>query len=184
VVSRRVAVLLLIGLVLIMGCSRSPEAKKARYLERGDRYFKQEKYREATLEYRNALRIEENNAHAVRQLGLAHYQTGEMGQAYRYLLRAQQLTPDDLDVRQKLGTIYLLGAKPNEAREQAEAILDLPGQAKPLVILASLYLRKNDAVTAERYLRGAVSQEPKSVEAHGALANLLSRQARQRAGRE
>ena len=180
--SRRVAVLLLIGLVLITGCSRSPEAKKARYLERGDRYFKQEKYREATLEYRNALRLEENNAHAVRQLGLAHYQTGEMGQAYRYLLRAQQLTPDDLDVRQKLGTIYLLGAKPNEAREQAEAILqrdpknleallllagvartpqeidgvvarlekvrqDLPGQAKPLVILASLYLRKNDAVT-------------------------------------
>lgn len=201
------AVLLFIGLALVMGCSRSPEAKKARYLERGDRYFKQEKYREATLEYRNALRLEENNAHAVRQLGLAHYQTGEMGQAYRYLLRAQQLTPDDLDVRKKLGTIYLLGAKPNEAREQAEAILqrdpknleallllagvartpqeidglvarlekvrqDLPGQAKPLVILASLYLRKNDAVTAERYLRGAVSQEPKSVEAHGALANL------------
>src|SRR5260370_39599958 len=82
--SRKMAVLLLIGLVLITGCSRSPEAKEARYLERGDRYFKLEKYREATLEYRNALRIEENNTHALRQLRLAQYQTRAKGQAYRH----------------------------------------------------------------------------------------------------
>ncbi len=204
---RRTAVLLLVGLALITGCARSPEAKKARYLERGDRYFKQEKYREATIEYRNALRIEENNPHAVRQIGLAYYETGEMGLAFRYLLRAQQLTPDELGVRQKLGTIYLLGGKPDDARAQAEAIVqkdpknleallllagaartpeeidgviaklekvrgDFPGQAKPLVILASLSLRKSDAARGERYLREAVTQEPKSVEAHVALANL------------
>ena len=45
-IARVGTVFLMIALVLA-GCSRSPEAKKARYLERGNRYFKQEQYREA-----------------------------------------------------------------------------------------------------------------------------------------
>jgi len=43
------------------GCMRSPEAKKARHMERGDRYFAREQYREAILEYRNVLRYDERN---------------------------------------------------------------------------------------------------------------------------
>jgi tetratricopeptide (TPR) repeat protein len=82
---------LLVLLVLLGGCARSPEARKARHLERGDGYFKAEKYREAILEYRNALRIEGTHGHATRQLGFAHYELGELGQAYRYLLKARDL---------------------------------------------------------------------------------------------
>ena len=55
---RRWGPLLLVMLLVAAGCARSPEAKKARYLNRGDSYFKKEQYREAILEYRNALRIE------------------------------------------------------------------------------------------------------------------------------
>ena len=39
-------VILLIALTLVAGCARSPEAKKARYLERGERYFQKEQYRD------------------------------------------------------------------------------------------------------------------------------------------
>ena len=53
--------LVLLTLLLTVGCARSPEAKKARYLERGERYFQKEQYREAIIEYRNALRIDGNN---------------------------------------------------------------------------------------------------------------------------
>src|SRR6059036_3066302 len=83
------------GLLLAAGCARSPEAKKARYLQRGDRYFQKEQYREAILEYRNALRLDEKNPRAVRQLGLAHFRLAEIGQALRYLLKAQEQSPDD-----------------------------------------------------------------------------------------
>src|SRR5882672_9491963 len=75
---RGVLILLVVALTLATGCARSPEAKKARFLERGDRYFKQQQYREAVIEYRNALRIDGNNPQAIRQLGLAHYQLGEL----------------------------------------------------------------------------------------------------------
>src|SRR2546428_13650516 len=87
--------LLIMGLLVAAGCSRSPEAQKARYLERGDKYAAREQYREAILEYRNVLKYDSSNARAIRQLGLAHYQLGELGQAYQYLLKAQQLTSDD-----------------------------------------------------------------------------------------
>jgi tetratricopeptide (TPR) repeat protein len=121
---RRGALLILVVMSLIAGCSRSPEAKKARHLERGDRYFQQEKYREAVLEYRNVLRIDSGNAQAIRQLGLAHYQLGEMGNAGRYLLRIQELEPENLEARLKLGSLYLLGGRPEDAVREAEFVLE------------------------------------------------------------
>ena len=92
---RRWAPLLLVVLVVATGCTRSPEARKARYLERGDAYFKKEQYREAVIEYWNVLRIDQNHPRAIAQIGLAHFQLGEATQAFRFLLRAQELTPDD-----------------------------------------------------------------------------------------
>src|SRR6267143_778052 len=109
---------LVIGLLVAAGCSRSPEAKKARHLERGDKYAAQEQYQEAILEYRNVLRIEPANERAIKQLGLAHYQLGELGQAFRYLLRAEELAPDAPDVRAKLARIYFLGGNADEARRE------------------------------------------------------------------
>src|SRR5439155_8519769 len=117
------AVGVVVGLLLAAGCARSPEAKKARYLERGDRYFQKERYRDAILEYRNALRLDASNPRAVRQLGLAHFQLAEIGQALRYLLKAQEQSPDDLDVRLKIGAIFHGIGKMDEARQEAEFVL-------------------------------------------------------------
>src|SRR5436305_382165 len=94
--------LLMVALLIIAGCSRSPEAQKARYLERGDKFAAREQYHEAILEYRNVLKYDSANARAIKQIGVAHFQLGEAAQAFPYLLKAQQLTPDDLEVRLKL----------------------------------------------------------------------------------
>src|SRR3989304_10324932 len=115
--------LLVIGLLVVAGCARSPEAKKARHLERGDRYFSRQQYREAVIEYRNVLQLDGKNVQATRQLALAHYQLGELGHALRYLLKSQELEPDNAAVRLKLGTMYLLGRQPEKAREQAGFVL-------------------------------------------------------------
>src|SRR5215470_16670379 len=111
-------ILLAVELLVVAGCSRSPEAQKARYLERGDKYVAREQYREAIVEYRNVLRFDPANARATRQLGLMHNQLGEYAQAFRFLLKAQELTPDDSEVRLKLGGIYLLGGRREQAREE------------------------------------------------------------------
>src|SRR5215467_10594430 len=130
-------ILLAVGLLAVAGCSRSPEAQKARYLERGDKYAAREQYREAILEYRNVLRLEPANARAMRQLGLSYDQLGEFAQAFRFLLKAQELTPDDLEVRLKLGAIYLLAGKRDDAREEATSVLGKePNNVDALALLA------------------------------------------------
>ncbi len=205
-VSVRAATAFLMIALVLAGCSRSPEAKKARYLERGDRYFKQEQYREAIIEYRNALRIDQKAPRAARQIGLAHYQLGQLGLAFRFLLAAQELEPDNTEVRLKLAGIYLAGGRPDDASTQVDEILKrepnnldalaisagaantpqeidgalarmqsvqstLTGTAKFHLALASLYLKKQDATSAEREFYEAAAREPKSVEAHAALGN-------------
>lgn len=125
---------LVLLVALSAACARSPEAKKARYLERGDRYFKQEQYREAIIEYRNALRIEGTNGQAIRQLGLAHYQLGQLAQSFRYLLRAHELEPDNTQLAVKLAAIFLVAGRPEDARATTARILERaqePGGAHP-----------------------------------------------------
>src|SRR2546422_4803804 len=146
-ITARWMALLAAGL-LAAACARSPEAQKARHLEHGDRYVQREQFREAIIEYRNVLRFDQNNGHAMRQLGLAHYQLGELAQAYQYLLKAQELAPHDLNVRLKLGTIYALSGKLAEARAEAELILARePGNTDGLVLLGSVVRTPRKPVT-------------------------------------
>src|SRR3989454_10267899 len=100
--SRGWIILFLALLVAMIGCSRSPEAKKARHLDRGDRYFAREQYREAVIEYANVLRIDRTNERAERQLALAHYQLGDFGRAFPYLVKFAETEPDNIDIRLKL----------------------------------------------------------------------------------
>ena len=48
------------------------------------------------------LRIEPSNAVAIRNLGLAHYQAGELNDAFPFLHKAAELEPKNEDVRLKL----------------------------------------------------------------------------------
>jgi len=50
-VTSRSALVLILGLLIIVGCSRSPEAKTARHLERGDKFFGRQHYKDATIEH-------------------------------------------------------------------------------------------------------------------------------------
>ena len=126
---------LLFCLALIQ-CS-SPEAKMARSLERGDGYFDQGEYREAVIEYQNVLQIEEDHPHAIARLGLAHFQLGQIGTAFRYLQSSREIAPEDTDIRLKLATIYLLARRPEEAREEASYVLQTePRNLDALIVVA------------------------------------------------
>jgi hypothetical protein len=44
--------------VLLVGCSRDPNLRKQAYVASGNKYFDQGKYREAAIEYLNAVQID------------------------------------------------------------------------------------------------------------------------------
>ena len=146
------AVLLLVALVVLPSCSRSPESQKARHLERGDAFSSRDQYREAILEYQNVLRYDPANAHALKQLGLAHYQLGEFGMAFRYLLKAEELSRDDLDVRLKLATIYSLVRRTDDANREIKFILDKePKNLDGLALLAGMAATREEVDEAIRH---------------------------------
>ena len=77
-VTVRSALILVAGACLLVGsgCARSPEAKKARHLERGEKYFARKDYKDAVIEYKNVLRLEPANEVAIRKLGLGRSSYG------------------------------------------------------------------------------------------------------------
>src|SRR5947208_6540834 len=128
---------LLIALVILSGCGRSPEARKARHLERGAKYFSQQQYREAIIEYRNALQIDEANAVAIRQMGLAAFHLGQAAEAFPLLRKSAELNPEQLDVRVKLGALYLAARRFDQASAEATYVLQRePRNLEALLVLA------------------------------------------------
>ena len=168
--------LFLVVLLLAVGCARSPEAKKARFLERGDRYFQKEQYREAIIDYRNALRIDGKNAQAMRQLGLAHYQLGQLGQAYSFLLKAQELEPDNSTVALRLATLYLAGGRTDDARAQADRILQKdPKNLEALLVSAGAAKTPTELDAAIGRLQAVRADYDSQAKYHQGLASLYFR---------
>src|SRR5437867_12166930 len=93
-VGQRSRALFLIGLALVAGvaCSQSPETKKQKALERGERYLKDGKINEAIIEFRTAVQIDQNLVPAVQGLGRAYAAKSWNGDAIREFQRIQKLS--------------------------------------------------------------------------------------------
>ena len=61
--SRLILALAVISL-LSVGCNRNPEVRKQKYLESGQRYFEKGKYREAAIQFSNAIQVDSHYAEA------------------------------------------------------------------------------------------------------------------------
>ena len=71
-VARFAVAVAVIGLLTAMwtGCSRDPEVRKQKDLESGERYFDKGQYREADIQFRNAIQVNDKFAEAHYRLGL------------------------------------------------------------------------------------------------------------------
>jgi len=169
---RLAGVLVMMGSLVAVGCGRSPEAKKARYLERGDNYIQQGKYSDAIIAYRNALRYEQTNARAIRQLGLALYQLGQVAQAYPFLRKSQELEPGNGEVRLKLGTIYLAANSLKQAREATFVLETEPDNLEALTLWAGTVTTPEDREAAIRRLEATRAAFEGRAKFHVALGTL------------
>src|ERR1035441_9326581 len=107
---RLIAVILAV-LVGLASCSRDPNVVKKHYLESGNKYFDKGRYKEASIQYRNALKRDPKYGPAYYKLALVGLKTGDIGGAVSSLRRAVELIPKDQpdhwDSVVKLTEIYL-----------------------------------------------------------------------------
>ena len=95
--ARSFLISLLIAAFTLASCSLNPEAKKKKYLERGAAYFDKGQYREANMEFENAIQIDPKFADAHYRLAQSLMKQGDWSHAYQELTRAVEFDPTQLE---------------------------------------------------------------------------------------
>jgi tetratricopeptide (TPR) repeat protein len=166
---------LLIFCLLASGCSRN--ARKARHLARGEKFFKAEQYDKAEIEFLNVLRLDPTNAVATRQLGLGFHQQGRLGAAHVFLQKAVQLDPRNDQVHLRLAGILVASGKLKEARAHADAVLSHdPLQEEALTVLADTAVFTNEIAEVRQRLASLGARAESAVGFHIASGMLDLRQ--------
>src|SRR5215813_2622244 len=120
--------LLLATVVSLAGCT-NPEKAKAEHVAKGEAYLKDQKFQEATLEFRNAIQIDDKLAAAHWGLARAFEGLERFPEMLDELQKTVTLDKNNLDAKLKLGNYYLAGSRGRsdvitEAERLATEILD------------------------------------------------------------
>src|SRR5688572_19279711 len=134
--------------VLVSGCS-DPQAAKQRALENGNRYFAQKQYKEAIIEYRNAVQQDPRFGEARYRLAEAYAQIGDAPRALSEQIRAADLLPQNTEVQLKAAAYLLLASEFHDAKARVLKVLERdPMNAQALVILGNASAGMSDLVGA------------------------------------
>ncbi len=171
------AVLLACLVAFATACS-NPEKAKAEHVARGEAFLKERRWQEASLEFRNAIQIDDNLAAAHWGLAQAYEQLGRGGEYIEELQRAVKLDPANLVARVRLANGYLAAfGRQKQADFLAEAerlagevVAREPNNPDGKILLANVTFFKGDTAKAEAMIKEAVALDPKRVESHMGLA--------------
>src|SRR6266576_7269330 len=108
---------------LFTGCSRDPNVRKQKYFESGQRYFEKGKYREAAIQYSNAIQVDPRFANAHYQLALTYLKLQEWTRAYQELSRTIELQPDNYQAHIDIANLLIAGHDLKQAQEHTDLLL-------------------------------------------------------------
>ncbi len=146
---------------LLGGCSRSPEVKKQKYLESGQRYFDKGQYQEAAIQFENAIQIDDRFADAHYKLALTAMKLQQWPAAYQQLSKTIELQPDNYPARLDFANLLILGHQFNDAKEQLDVLAQKePNNPDVFVARANYYAGTNNISAALADLQQALKLDP------------------------
>ncbi|HET9306893.1 MAG TPA: tetratricopeptide repeat protein [Candidatus Sulfotelmatobacter sp.] len=186
--SRSIAVRLLPCLMIVTlfaACTRDPNVRKQKYFDSGDKYFAQGKYREAVIQYSNAIQIDPRFAQAHYQLSQAYLKMGDSQRAYPELSRTVELAPDNYRARTDLANLLVTvrnpdGSPAQDALGKAKVQLDelrakRPNAPETHEAWANYYAAQNNLGTAIQEINAGIMADPGRSESYLLLALLQLR---------
>ena len=124
--SRSVAVRLLLVVCLVpalfTACNRDPNVRKQKFLESGNRYRDQGKFREAAIQYSNAVQVDPRFAEAHYQLGEAYLKLKDYQRAFAELSRTADLTPNNYSAQLELANLLIANRQPKDAEPHLDVL--------------------------------------------------------------
>jgi putative PEP-CTERM system TPR-repeat lipoprotein len=166
---------------LASSCGRSPQAKEARFLSRGDAAMKKKNYSRAVLEFLNAVRIMPRDAEAYYQLGKADLAAGALKQSVIALRKATELNPRHVGAQLTLASLMAASRDPRALGEAQARLTSVAGLAPEnpdlLDVLALVRFRLGKAEKAEEDLQQELEKLPAHLQTSMDLAKIkLARQ--------
>ena len=166
-------VMLFVAVALLAGCHGDPNVRKQKYLESGKRYSAEGKYREAAIQFSNAVKIDKSYPDAHYELAQAYVHLGQFGAAYGELARTVDLQPANLKARIDLGNLSLAAGKTDDAQAQANAVIAAqPNNPDVHVMLSAIALRRGQKDQALIEIHRALELDPNRAAFHEDLALL------------
>lgn len=187
--SRVAAIRVLLPCLLIAmtftGCSRDPNVRKQKYFASGEKYYAEGKYREAAIQYSNAVQIDPRFAQAHYQLSQTDLRLGDPNRAAQELYRTLELAPDNYKAHTDIANLLVTvrntdGSASQDALKQAKPHLDLLREKVPNLpetheAWADYYAAQNDLANAMQEMQQATTIDPSRSESYLMLAMLQLR---------
>lgn len=142
-------------------CSHDTEAAKRAAFNRAEAYVAQQKYKEAVIEYRNALVEDPRFGEARLKLGITYEALGDYRNAVAEYIRAADLMPKNIDAQVRAGKVLLLLRQYPEAKARAQAVLEIdPKNIDGLMLLGNSLAGVKDFAGAIEQIEEAIETEP------------------------
>jgi tetratricopeptide (TPR) repeat protein len=162
-----------LAIAFTAGCNRDPNVRKQKYLESGKRYEDSGKYKEAAIQFLNALKVDKNFGDAHYELAQSYLKMGNMTPAYLELMKTVDLSPSNLKARVELGDLLLAARQVDRADAQAKAVLAIdPNYADAYALLAGIAQKKGDSAEAMKDIQHAIAVDPNRAAFHTSAALL------------
>ena len=157
----RLVLLLMLIAAVFTACSRDPEVRKQKYFRSGQHYFEQGKYREAAIEFVNALKIDQNYAEAHYQLAQCYLKNQQPSRAYQELVRTVELQPENYSARLDMAGFLIANRQLQLAQEQTDWLLqNRPDDPKVHLTAANLLAAQGDFPAAIAEMQKAIALAP------------------------
>jgi len=165
--------LALLASVLATSCARNPETAKRKYLKSGDAYFAEKKFKEAIVQYRNAVQQDPRFGEARYKLAEAYVLTNDPAEAYREYIRAADLMPTNVESQLKAGQMLLLGRRFEDAKTRADGVLaNDPANVQAQILRGSALAGLKDLESAIVQIEEAIELDPDRSSTYDSLGAL------------
>ncbi|MBL4602224.1 MAG: tetratricopeptide repeat protein [Emcibacteraceae bacterium] len=162
--------LAVVGFTMLAACSSPEEIKQAHY-ENGMELLDEQNIIKASLEFRNALQIDDTFVPAWYGLSLVEEEKKEWVKVNVILNKIIELEPTHLNAQVRLGTLLMMAGQLDKAVEISETLLLLDNQnADVLSLRAAILLKLEDAEGAIEFANKSLNAEPGNVKAIQILA--------------
>src|SRR4029077_11168676 len=153
-----------------------PNVRKQKYFESAERYFEKGKYREAAIQYSNAIQVDSRFAQAHYQLGETYLKLHDWNRAYQELSRATELNPDNYLAQLDLANLLISGRDLKQAQVHLDILrLKQPSNPTTYEAWANFYAAQDNLASAIQEMQKGILAGPSRSESYLNLALLQLR---------